>query len=472
MNKIITILWPVIIITMSCSKIDRAPMLEESSVSLVDDSFEVGYDAALRVALTYSEGKELSSLNPYVFQGDTAFFIANFSDGWCIISNDQRTSPVLANADTGNLYLEDSINTNLRFWLEAALGYVCGIENECETKSETASNLKFWENIPEIKAKKRIKGIKTKDLFDSLYTFETYAWRRTFESRYLNTSVVNSQIGPLTQTEWGQDSPWNNELPDNCPAGSTPVAVAQIFYYLHNAINVPSGLYHNVSVSSYQTGDYNHYYCVMNVSGFTDPSSRWNDMPLTSSGNNTSYVGDLLLYIGNTMGTAYAKTGSYTVFSPTVFTNNHIAYSSCSYNLSTVYSSLSYGLPLIIGAHQNTSDEICWIIDGRVNRTDYYTDYYRWYRLSPTDPMSPPVGTEYFTEEEALSIDPYIYEGKIMQIPSSLYQEKLLMNWGMNGNYNNAEYNTSIGWNPNGFGAFYSSPVTIYYDFHWMSYIQ
>lgn len=472
MRKLICTFAIVIIATLSCNKMDRSFLADESLEVFDQETFEVGRNAALRVAMAYSGGKELESVYPYVFQGDTAFFIANFADGWCIVSNDQRTTPILAKADEGNLYLDNLDNTNLQYWLETAVGYVQGIESDFKTKSETDSNINFWENIPEIKAKKKIERIKTKDLFDSLETLETYAWGRTYVSRTVNSSITNNQIGPLTQTKWGQGSPWNNEMPGGCVLGCVPVAVAQVFYSLHNTINAPNGLYHNVVVSNYSTSDNIHYDVTITHSDYHSLSTRWEDMPLTSSGSNTSYVGDLIMYIGEVMGTSYSTTGSGTFFSSGVFTANHLAYSTAPYSPSIVSSSLGYGLPVLVIAGNTSGTKHCWIIDGIINKTDYCSDNYRWYRLSPTDPVHPPLGTEYFTEEQALSIDPYVYDGKTMQVAVSQPSQRLLMNWGWNGLYDNAEYSSSVEWRPRLSGPTYISPATIYYDFHWMSYLQ
>lgn len=111
-----------------------------------------------------------------------------------------------------------------------------------------------------------------------------------------------------------------------------------------------------------------------------------------------------------------------------------------------------------------------WIIDGIRQRTRKYTDRYRWVKIPDLDVYSaPPIGVEYYTDEMARTIDPNIYDGKIMTVQRDVTSKYYLMNWGYDGDYDNAEYSVSVdivGWTPDVNGYTFNYNVNTIYGFN------
>ena len=92
------------------------------------------------------------TIDPYIIDGDTAMYIANYGNGWDLFSTDQRTPLIMASAESGNLDLNDE---NLPPAIKA---YIYSIADEIhqlkqvENKDKTINPewLKYPENMEDL----------------------------------------------------------------------------------------------------------------------------------------------------------------------------------------------------------------------------------------------------------------------------------------------------------------------------------
>ena len=117
-------------------------------------------------------------------------FNADGDNGYVIVSNDDRTTPVLGYADNGK-FDPDNMPENMRAWLQ---GYADEIA---------------WLNTHDI---------------------------QPVAQTARRTSAVKAPIAPLVQTLWDQGNPYNLLCPDfftygKCVTGCVATAMAQIMYY-------------------------------------------------------------------------------------------------------------------------------------------------------------------------------------------------------------------------------------------------
>ena len=185
-------------------------------------------------------------------------YIANYEDGWELLSTDHRVPLVMASSDTGQFNISDTTSMN-----PALLAYLNSLEKELffikqiENTQENTYNL--WQAIT--LSNKEInpdsiqinpKVLETLPKAAALSPGSGY-WELISTSAP-KTSTTN--IGHIIKTNWGQDSPWNEYVPykygtsgSHCPAGCTAIAGAQYLYYLHYKNNKP--------VSTVTTATYN-----------------------------------------------------------------------------------------------------------------------------------------------------------------------------------------------------------------------
>jgi hypothetical protein len=190
-------------------------------------------------------------------------------------------------------------------------------------------------------------------------------------------------------------------------------------------------------------------------------------MPLDANGNNSNYVGDLMIYIGDRVNMVYSSIVSFANIDSLVFQENGMQYSQSNYDYITVSSCLDCSKPVIITAAPNNSNlGHAWIIDGKITRTNYYTTTEVWHELveDETIGIAPP-GTYYYTDGQAHMIDPYVYDGKTTITYSSITNNYLRMNWGYDGLFDNAEYSSAVYWRPSLDMSPFTSNATIYYNF-------
>ena len=142
-------------------------------------------------------------------------FNAEQNQGYVIVSNDDRTTPILGYSETGTLD-PDNMPCNMRAWLQGYADEIAWL-NEHNIQSATSQ-----------------------------------APRRT-------ASAVKTPIIPLVQTHWDQDSPYNALCPEysseKCVTGCVATAMAQVMYYTATKAGVASSST-TADIAGYTTSSY------------------------------------------------------------------------------------------------------------------------------------------------------------------------------------------------------------------------
>ena len=455
--------------TVSCSYHEVALFNQSDSYSSNVTDYTVGYNA-IKHLFSRTKGSSIEII-PYEKNADTLFYVVNTNEGWQIISNDQRATPILAMGYDEKLNPKTTVHKGIKVWLEAASDYITSIR-KMPLNEEQINNIKYWQSTH---------VLPLRDSIDN----GNYRWMLV-ESTQQTGSYIANNVPHLINTKWGQYTPWNDELPilynypfngyyytGQCPTGCVAVAISQLLYYWHHNFGYPNSLYHTVNVSGTQQYiEAIQSNLIINTSDYVN-SSRWDDMPLTASGPHCDYVGDLMLYIGKRVFMHYTPIGSGSRVYFYNFEENGMACSQSSYVYSTVSNCLDNNKPIIVEAWPYNSNEgHAWIIDGKVSHIYTYTTTSTWHELDDGNIHGEiPEGTYYYTEEQALAIDPNVYDGKTSYSYSSTTNNYLRMNWGLEGEFDNAEYSACVAWHPvNNNGGSNNMPTlntnaVIYYNF-------
>ena len=249
-------------------------------------------------------------------------YVFNTTDdrGYVIVSDDDRTTPILGYSRSGRLEL-DRMPRNMRAWLQ---GYADEIA---------------WLNKHGLQS-----------------SAKTAARRRT--------SAVKSPIAPLVQTRWNQGSPYN----DNCPlyddvnravTGCVATAMAQVLYY-HRYAEMSGG------IAAYTT-DFCDAPCVP-VGALEATSFDWDNMQMEYDGTETAEqkaaVAQLMQYCGASVGMNYGESSSSNTSEVVTALRDVFGYSTtvqlairslCSYSewIELIYHELSEGRPVVYGGQSS-----------------------------------------------------------------------------------------------------------------------
>lgn len=475
MNALKLLVLTVLIYSCSISETDRTFLLIENN-EIESKDYSVGYNTVKRFT---GQTKSVSAIIPYEMDSDTLFYVVNSNDGWQIISNDQRTTPILASGKDDYLDPYSTDHNGIKVWMGMASDYVKAVK-ESPLDDEQKKNIMFWRAFPEIALRAGSNNHRTKSLRDSSDN-GSYHWKMVVNTQ-LSGIYVTDYVPHLISTKWGQGYPWNEELPNDyciidgdsiqlgkCLTGCVAVSISQIMYYWHHTFGYPNRLYHDVSVNGWQQWlQFTQSNVSITTSNLNHYSTRWDDMPQYSSGNHTDYVGDLMLYIGKNVYMYYSSLSSVADINTNIFQDNNMAFSSSLYHYPTISDCLDSSKPVIISAfpYGSNSGHI-WIIDGKLSRVYTYQTSRIWYELDDGNIHGiVPEGTYYYTDEEAHAIDPDIYDGKTTYTYNSTSNNYLLMNWGYDGLYDDAEYSSFVNWHPNNVNEpIYSYDAHIYYNF-------
>lgn len=431
------------------------------------NEFKVDINAAKRYSELRYPGKSYS-LDVYTVKSDTTLYVFNYEGGgWLVVPGDRRVDPSVAESPKGKVDLEDD---------HAYVSYLKSVGSSIYSVRDSqdvldADAVKLWGSITPVKAIDHGQRLLTKG------SYPKWVVRSYVITQYSSTQV---EVPHLIKTKWGQGEPWNDKLPvdlnDNChprrrcETGCVSVAVSQMLYYLHYHIGYPKKLYHDINCSV-TVGTSPFTSVGFSRSNLVTNSSRWDSMYSENNlSGSTSYVGDLMLDVGNRYGMIYRckyAGGSEAYMSNVSALSNYgITCSSRNYYTSTIVDNLRNELPVIITATGETTNSHtplshAWIIDGLfVDTRDFdmmrvceYT--YDW---TYDDEM-------YDSFEEVQQrygfSDPYeeqYYRGE----PAHVYS--FLMNWGEDGIGDDAYYSVSSPWLWNGNNRF-NDNKRIYYDF-------
>lgn len=415
----------------------------------------------------------VKSVTPIVSQPhDTVMYVVNCENGWMLLSADKRVSPILASSPIGE-FNENSTNPGVVALLNSFADKLLTMKRQKEktdfSKLKKNENFMFWSRMTWGAANKENKKTLSKQpatrhiQYSDEENIDTFLCKRLIDNTILEEKV--SYIGQRTKTKWGQDYPYNTNLPlvyDGKeyvapPTGCAAVAMAQLLYFTHFKFNIPNGLNHGISFTGKIIDENNQ---VTNyVTGHYVPNSpRWNDMPLTVYDNcpQASYVADLMAELGYHLGMKYSPTESRAHVSTEVIRNYGITWDEGDYDKDIVMQSIEKGCPVLITAfeesyrkgwlfwrHTQYRGGHAWLIDGIVNRNRSIRSEYQW----------EPVIVDYSKGETEPSLGNYeevlhINAARSMGIREydrtyNVYDNNsryLQMNWGWDGGGNSMEF--------------------------------
>lgn len=244
------------------------------------------------------------TISPYIYEGDTVMYVVNYGEGWDIFSNDVHSRLVLFTSENGSIDLSDSttFNPSLKTYIDATAEELLELKRQAEINN--IPDNPEWNVFQPILSTVPENTISVTERAASLYATGNRPGPGVDGEWVLlqvQRETTGSQAGPLTQTLWGQDFPWNvysREERDGSlivlqKAGCGPVAVGQYLYYYHFLIGHPMNTITDVSMTS-------------NSISFSGCSSiRWGQMALTNSVVYTpllkDYVARYLGYLANRM---------------------------------------------------------------------------------------------------------------------------------------------------------------------------
>ena len=336
------------------------------------------------------------SIEPRVREGDTLMFIANLEQGWRIFSADKHLPPVLAEIPEGTFNQKLLDNSGLRLWMKSIMDLTCKIKQQKDLSTAT-DYTDLWAGYPVLKKEEgKTRGVQGLSMDPT--------WTRVTINQQTSYQVVDTQ-SPLLETKWGQGYPWNLRLPmhytlNHYPTGCVAVAVSQLLYYYHNAINCPSGLYHGIAIDDWilhpANGNEQPYYTSsLSRTDYQNPSSRWGQMVkdysayisnYPSSIAGASYVSDLMVDVGNRSNMKYyadaSDSGSTIEDAQLAMSSYGLSSTHITFNEPYAYSNIVNNKPLYIrGTDTGGENNIghAWVIDGAQKYQFVNYNTYQWW---------------------------------------------------------------------------------------------
>ena len=167
---------------------------------------------------------------PYIVDGDTVMYIANYGDGWEVFSNDLRTPMVLMKCDEGDFY-PTALNTESPF------------EDLFQNTAEYLNSLKKADFAPTDTINSEWLAYGIEPLSSSNETDDEYYWKYVASSPEEITTTEYMPSGKRLVTKWRQGEYFSLCTPfisgAHAPLGCTAVAVGQYLYYTHYKDNRP-----------------------------------------------------------------------------------------------------------------------------------------------------------------------------------------------------------------------------------------
>ncbi|MFV0391688.1 MAG: C10 family peptidase [Paludibacteraceae bacterium] len=429
--------------------------------------------------------RQLGHIEPLAYLGDTLLYVVNYKDnqGWRIVSGDRRTTSVLASAEDGAFQLK-GINPGVGNWLVELADNISALKQTGE-QDTTMGDYALWANIDLLQQTQSKSAMAKNAGLQRVSSYEEGTGG--YWELYDMTSVVlpSTQVGPLLRTKWGQDSPWNTCVPVGrytgigCPTGCVAVAGAQMLYFLHYDIGVPTHAFTTGYCWGYSQdkNDKNYGFSFSNETSTAwdkMDTHRWYDLSSYKYINTTgTHLAAILMgWIGMNVKMDYTPEGSSssTKDDLTPFFNNiGISCTYKEYNSTEVRQSLQNRKPVVLRAYGTRdpvrfiwitwgytySDGHAFVADGYETKRTKYTYHYRWVDDSgnslPTEMMPvksqnaiPPKPLDSFKTEE------YVTATNL-----------LIINWGYDGIYDSGRYYFDGNWAANGYDHQYERGMLI-----------
>lgn len=460
MNHSFSISFCIVFVVLSACNQSFCPesfQISDGSASLVtkaiqDVSFQGNDDYSVTDAdvIAYLHFKELSaksdgqtinvvSIIPFCTDSGTSIgYFINYSDGWELLSGDKRTPSILAMSPLGRIE-PNCLPSEILSWFNQIAFKVLALKASSFTNSSHQSNLVFWEALgtaPRFISTQYEKKEPTRSVGDPIID-PLLPGHWELVNVWTGWHLIED-IPHLTQTNWHQDSPYNNFSPERnqnytgrAPAGCLAIAGAQLLYYYHYKCGVPEYAPSQGSV----TGVVNGY---IQQQFWGESSTIWDSMQAIpdSAAFLIGSIGKAVhMHYGNVVSQAHLDSLVTCVMNPLSISSTYYS----SYNKYAVIESLRSENPVLIRAGTNSGD----VDYGHIFLIDLYKKYqrrttYEYLYVYDIDP------------EEMQPLAPSYFEYEY----HDLFYDMIGMNWGLGGSYNQILFEDDDSWvvsNPPGY---------------------
>lgn len=378
---------------------------------------EVTVEQAFEQALNFLTNQEKTSGKSRRAQGITpnltlaskvsGLYVFNVGDdgGFVVVSNDDRTIPVLGFSESGKFEL-DKMPDNMRAWLQGYADEIAWLQKQSSPKAKA--------NKPRNKV----------------------------------GSHSTAAVAPLVTSRWNQDTPYNNLCPTysdyyygggKCATGCVATAMAQVMYY------------HRWPTSSTKTiPGYTTYSYGMTLSSLPVTTFDWANMKDSYSGSYTPTQGNavakLMQYCGYSVKMDYGpSSGAYTddvaialreYFDYNAATTRFVSRSSFTYANWTdlIYHEVSHGRPVCYGGLSDGGGHE-FVCDGYKfeNNTDFFHINWGWggmsdnyFVLAALDPDQQGIGGStstdgfHYGQDAVVGIQKSTESGAVANIPANV----------------------------------------------------
>ena len=370
--------------------------------AVTGNDYKVDYLLLQKYLKLTKKDVNVQSVTPFVREGDTLAYCVQYTQGWDVISGDQRLSPTMMASDNG-VFSESILG------VEELLEYIISLRTTTEGEKNTV-----WDFLTE-------KSLSNTTFSTRTNKYTVGMWRAQDTIYESNSEVIQHII----TTQWGQSYPWNEYTPlDNgeyTPTGCVANAVGQVIYHYRK-----DNPYREIPtvVDTVMNGN-------TKFSNYT--LSGWDLME-----KDTWQIAKFLAYIGDDiMGLTYQKDNTTGYPSDVIEALNYFGFTytkTTAYNFSTILSSLQSNHPIIIfSTIKDEESGHAFIVDRYKIQTDEIYLNCVW------DPNYVVSEEEYYANPPEMFIETADGGDKVF-ILKQMEDTYWGMNWGWNGTDNDVFY--------------------------------
>ncbi len=248
MKKIIipTLLAISLLMLHSCSKIvsENTSIVQTTTQNIRLDSNTITLSDATKLAQLFLQSKNknltitIKDAQTIVKNGIPYFHVINANKGFVIVSPDSLYSPLLAYDSINNFsFANKNLNPGLVNWFNKHAHEMDFVRNTKTTYTDSIgkTNKILWRIFGGAVKQVYSMPIHNNPIVVHTGQVNTLVLPPTLISTLPAYNYVNTTVGPLCATQWGQWSPYNQFCPvvngTQAPTGCVPTAMAQIMYY-------------------------------------------------------------------------------------------------------------------------------------------------------------------------------------------------------------------------------------------------
>ena len=378
-------------------------------------------------------------LSPYVVDGDTVMYIANYGEGWEVFSNDPRVPMVLMKSDIGNFYptaLDNESPFDALFQNTAQ--YLSSVKNEDFAPTDTINS--EWMAYG-IKPLENDWGEKDPDDNN-----DGYHWKLVWNAPHKDYHEVYMPTGGRLVTKWRQGFYFNSFTPfkgaDHASLGCTAVAIGQYLYFTHYKDNRPEK-----TVTNAVYNKNNSYTFSGSSSTIWNSFVEYNTYDSIAMEPTAIFLGWVAQSIGTKFGESSSSAGLKNVTLPFFNDQTQLGASVKEYKSYLVTDVLEKGYPVFIRADAGTEySGHAWLIDYCESEGYIEQSYYVYIKSSGESTDEDEDMDADFFEDNTIEKIKEVY-GDNVEIDVRTYSRNksfLKCNWGWGGWYDNVEFDANI----------------------------